>query len=178
MDPLWEKYPGWNPYNYAANNPIIFVDLKGDSISIDKSIYENKNLANAFLEYLQTDEGYKQIAQFAMKEDKIKIGNSIWEFYEDENYVKSKLIVKLNQNGIYLVDWSWMQTVYRDLGINSIGPGEGQSYILSMAYNDIGSYDFYHEIQHAEIYEIQRSKLTKPIINPDRYRIFGAKYHH
>ncbi|RMG26770.1 MAG: RHS repeat-associated core domain-containing protein [Methanobacteriota archaeon] len=29
VDPLWEKYPGWNPYNYTANDPINKSDPDG-----------------------------------------------------------------------------------------------------------------------------------------------------
>ena len=34
VDPLMEKYPEISPYSYCANNPIIAVDLQGDSITI------------------------------------------------------------------------------------------------------------------------------------------------
>lgn len=30
VDPLAEKYPGWNPYNYCLNNPLKFVDKEGN----------------------------------------------------------------------------------------------------------------------------------------------------
>ncbi|MCF8420358.1 MAG: D-alanyl-D-alanine carboxypeptidase family protein [Melioribacteraceae bacterium] len=33
VDPLADKYPGWSPYNYTLNNPLSFVDLKGDSVT-------------------------------------------------------------------------------------------------------------------------------------------------
>ena len=29
VDPLADKFPGWSPYNYALNNPLIIVDPNG-----------------------------------------------------------------------------------------------------------------------------------------------------
>ena len=34
-DPLAEKAPGISPYVYCADNPVKYVDLRGDSISLD-----------------------------------------------------------------------------------------------------------------------------------------------
>ncbi|QOJ28871.1 MAG: RHS repeat-associated core domain-containing protein [Ignavibacteriales bacterium] len=29
VDPLMDKYPGWSPYNYVMNNPLVLVDPDG-----------------------------------------------------------------------------------------------------------------------------------------------------
>jgi RHS repeat-associated protein len=34
MDPLAEKYYGWSPYAYVMNNPMKYVDIKGDSLTL------------------------------------------------------------------------------------------------------------------------------------------------
>lgn len=35
VDRLADKYPSFTPYHYAANNPVLFVDVNGDSIWIN-----------------------------------------------------------------------------------------------------------------------------------------------
>ena len=41
IDPLLEKYPAFNPYNYTMNNPIMLVDF--DGLSPDDLILKGKN---------------------------------------------------------------------------------------------------------------------------------------
>jgi hypothetical protein len=37
VDPAASKYPGWSPYNYTLNNPLIFIDPHGDTIEVTGS---------------------------------------------------------------------------------------------------------------------------------------------
>jgi uncharacterized protein RhaS with RHS repeats len=51
QDRFAEKYLDFSPYQYAANNPVLFIDVNGDSILInyknDKIIYYNGELTYA-----------------------------------------------------------------------------------------------------------------------------------
>ncbi|MBK7344354.1 MAG: RHS repeat-associated core domain-containing protein [Saprospiraceae bacterium] len=38
VDPLAEKYAAWTPYNFTMQNPIVLMDIKGDSISPSLSV--------------------------------------------------------------------------------------------------------------------------------------------
>ena len=51
LDPMAEKYYGISPYVYCANNPIMFIDLHGDSVDMARIlIYDRNNKTN----YAQT----------------------------------------------------------------------------------------------------------------------------
>ena len=39
VDPLADKYPEMTPYQYGANNPILMIDVNGDSIKINDINY-------------------------------------------------------------------------------------------------------------------------------------------
>ena len=59
VDPMQEKYPGWSPYNYTCNNPLVYVDATGN----DPSTYtdEGGNVTSV------TDDDSKDL--FCMQED-------------------------------------------------------------------------------------------------------------
>ncbi|QLH31659.1 MAG: hypothetical protein HWD62_03770 [Cyclobacteriaceae bacterium] len=56
IDDKADKYYSLSPFNFVANNPIIFVDNKGQDIIVIGSGGYNKSVANAFVEYVKTPE--------------------------------------------------------------------------------------------------------------------------
>ncbi|OXA91101.1 hypothetical protein B0A66_12035 [Flavobacterium hercynium] len=67
IDRFSEKYVERTPYNYAANNPVYYIDVAGDSISVDKSVTENWAINKAFILFAGTKVGRKFLSQFAHK---------------------------------------------------------------------------------------------------------------
>ncbi|MDP2363044.1 MAG: RHS repeat-associated core domain-containing protein [Ignavibacteria bacterium] len=49
VDPMFEKYPGWSPYNYTLNNPLRFIDPKGmEAVEVYPDDPERKNKLHPF----------------------------------------------------------------------------------------------------------------------------------
>lgn len=87
MDRFSEKYYDVNPYQYCVNNPIRFIDIKGDSISVDQSVTNNWELNKAFSLFAGTKAGRKFLSKYASK------GQTIFgqTFDKDGKYHKAGL---------------------------------------------------------------------------------------
>jgi RHS repeat-associated protein len=55
VDKFADKYFALTPFHYAANNPILYIDVNGDSIVIDENGYTNRSV------YIEGRPNYTQI---------------------------------------------------------------------------------------------------------------------
>ncbi|MDX2248317.1 MAG: hypothetical protein SF052_16155 [Bacteroidia bacterium] len=104
----WNLDPRPNPsisdYSVFANNPLLFIDLLGDTIrlmtlfegakSYEKDIDHESYTASGIEEYLSTPEGYEFASQFAYKGQEV-LGV---QFKEDGKYSKHQFYFVDNQN--------------------------------------------------------------------------------
>jgi RHS repeat-associated protein len=67
IDRFAEKYSGYTPYQYGADNPISNIDMNGDSVGVSKSITQNKDLNKAFNAFAATKAGLRFLAKYAAK---------------------------------------------------------------------------------------------------------------
>ncbi|TRZ76102.1 MAG: RHS repeat-associated core domain-containing protein [Bacteroidetes bacterium] len=67
VDRYTEKYCSLSPYQYAGNNPILLIDINGDSLAIDKKIFSNKALNEGFEIFANSKEGRAFLSQYAKK---------------------------------------------------------------------------------------------------------------
>jgi RHS repeat-associated protein len=76
------RYPSLTPYQYAANNPVLFIDVNGDTIYVDESMAENEALAA----YLSSNEGFAFASQFAYEGQIITVAGQTFTFENAGRY--------------------------------------------------------------------------------------------
>src|SRR5690606_24414383 len=57
QDRFAEKYFPMSPYQYAANNPILYIDMNGDSIIFSQAFLKDDNSIDIFNKWANTDAG-------------------------------------------------------------------------------------------------------------------------
>jgi RHS repeat-associated protein len=86
MDLYSEKYYNFSPYSYGANNPVLLIDINGDSLVFGKSILENKQLSAALAQFANTKEGMAFLSEYAAKGQSFTIGDKTFSFEKDGEY--------------------------------------------------------------------------------------------
>ncbi|MCI0698444.1 hypothetical protein L0337_41405, partial [candidate division KSB1 bacterium] len=61
MDPLAQKYPSLSPYNYAANNPVLFIDANGDTIDYSALNKEQRKSFDELVVTLSKDKRFAEV---------------------------------------------------------------------------------------------------------------------
>ncbi|MFV0505156.1 MAG: RHS repeat-associated core domain-containing protein [Bacteroidales bacterium] len=176
VDPMFDKYPSMNPYNYCANNPVMLVDPDGREVKADEK--SQRNIKNTLT---------RQEAKF-VKFDKDgmlnakRLGKSN---STSENMLALKDIADSETNYIFVVSDNYSGTAFFEKGSDVNNP-ENFSYGITMMPNaendpspDDNVYIFTasflseekqtsntaHEgYEHAYFYELSKSD---PSINPN-----------
>jgi RHS repeat-associated protein len=84
QDRFSEKYFSLSNYQYAANNPIRFLDVNGDSIFATQAFIKNEKIDSAMKAILATKAAHAYISKYAAKGDKL-FG---FEFKDEGEYSK------------------------------------------------------------------------------------------
>ena len=142
VDQYAEMYPFLSPYHYCGNNPLLFVDVNGDSIRVSETMLNDKALAN----YASTVEGNKYLSQFAYNGQTITINGKTFTYNKSGKYSMQNLVFAGIRNDAET-------TVHNSIGGKNFISREGvQTYnIYRSNASQMGARmdDIFHEVQHA-----------------------------
>lgn len=78
MDPMAEKYYNISPYAYCANNPIRYIDINGDSITVDKFGENLERMGNDDNVYIKENGEYTYIGTIGKSININTIANNVF----------------------------------------------------------------------------------------------------
>ncbi|MBN9349082.1 MAG: hypothetical protein J0H55_00215 [Chitinophagaceae bacterium] len=88
IDPLGEDYNGWTPYNYAANNPLKFIDPNGKGIESASVIADNININTKTKEVtiIKTDDPFDLVSIDGAKPFVVSQKGKTEQDFKDKGY--------------------------------------------------------------------------------------------
>ena len=145
VNPLVEKYPGWSPYNYCLNNPIITIDPDGrDTLYFDAQgnylADQTKKSEGDHIGYYSDKDGNLVAFRFDDRSDVKSIESSVTDkWIENKDHFKlSGINIGENKVGEYF------------LGINSyFGSKYGVGYVHDQSQQN-GMMDYVHQITNVD----------------------------
>lgn len=94
VDPLAEKYSMMSPYNYVANNPVNFIDMRGDSITGDETGMKNLNSIISYAQGIIKMEDAQVMKDFGVDASQVSAIRGYYQTALDEiNAVKESTSV-------------------------------------------------------------------------------------
>jgi hypothetical protein len=142
-DRFADKYPSMNPYQYTANNPIVFIDVNGDSIDVSSLTQEQ---FDEFVSEIQNIAGYNVLRQGNM----IVLGSAIENFSGNASATFTKGFNMLAGNAESNVKLAINSNLSTSGRYDAGGQGRqnaGGTLNLKSA-TDISSYEGAHELFH------------------------------
>jgi RHS repeat-associated protein len=180
IDRFAEKYSDLSGFQFAGNNPIMYVDINGDSLNIAGLLRSAIHL-NAFRLFAGTDVGKSFLDNYASKGQKVydSEGNVIYEAKKDGKYHKdnTNLIYKVgNDEEGSTTNSDFNKQGGMDINVSLAKKGFGSSNTTLNLLKTITHESFIHAETIAT--DIKDDKMMNLSSTPKEFRQYGNHADH